>query len=115
MSLHRLLRKNNGDSVEARQVMPYEGNNGDSVEAGQAMPLGRVPASPAITDADNSKPRATISEDRAALIAPPVSFMAGEEQTSGSEVNHIIAGIRNKYFRERTGKLKQIQEVFNGL
>ena len=88
--------------------MPYEGNNGDSVEAGQAMPLGRVPASPAITDADNSKPRATISEDRAALIAPPASFMAGEEQTSGSE-------IRNKYFRERTGKLKQIQEVFNGL
>ena len=86
--------------------MPYEGNNGDSVEAGQAMPLGRVPASPAITNADNSKLRATISEDRAALIAPPASFMAGEEQTSGSEVNHIIAGIRNKYFRERTGKLK---------
>ena len=73
------------------------------------MPLGRVPASPAIINADNSKLRATISEDRAALIAPSASFMAGEEQTSGSEVNHIIAGIRIKYFRERTGKLKLIQ------
>ena len=49
--------------------------------------------------------------ERAALIAP-ASFMAGEEQASGSEVNHTIAGIRNKYFRERTGKLKQIQDRY---
>ena len=82
-----------------------------TVEAGQALPLARVPASPAITNADNSKLRATISEDRAALIAP-ASFMAGEEQASGSEVNHIIAGIRYKYFRERTSKLKQIQDRY---
>ena len=67
------------------------------------MPLGRFPASPAITNVDNSKLRARMSEDRAALIAPPASFMAGEEQISGSVVNHFIAGIRNKYFRERTG------------
>ena len=60
------------------------------------MPLGRVPASPALTNTDNSMLRATISEDRAALIAPPASFMAAEEQISGSEDNHIIAGIKNK-------------------
>ena len=61
-------------------------NNGDSVEAGQAMPLGRVPASPAITNADNTKLRATISEDSSSLTAP-ASFMAGEEQPSGPEIN----------------------------
>ena len=74
--------------------------------------MGRVPASPAITNADNTKLRATISEDSASLTAP-ASFMAGEDQTSGPEVNHTIAGIRNKYFRERTGKLKQIQDRYS--
>ena len=70
------------------------------------MPLERAPASPALTNLDNSKLRATISQDRAALIAP-ASFMAGEEQASGSEINHIIAGIRNKYFRERPANLNR--------
>ena len=45
-------------------------NNGDSVEAGQVMPFGRVPASPAMTNADNTKLRATISKDSASLTAP---------------------------------------------
>ena len=76
------------------------------------MPLGRAPASPAITNADNAKLRATILEDSASLTAL-ASFMAGEEQISGPEVNHTIAGIRNKYFRERTGKLKQIQDRYS--
>ena len=38
--------------------------------------------------------------------------MAGEEEASGPEVNHITAGIRNEYFRERTGKLKEIQDQY---
>ena len=96
-------------------------NNGDSVEAGQVMSLGRVTASPAMTNADNTKLRATISEDSASSTAPASSsvsnFMAGEEQTSVPEVNHIIAGIRNKKSRERTGRQTQTdtEPVFNGL
>ena len=77
-----------------------KGNNGDSVEAGQVMSFGRVTALPAMTNADNTKLRATISEYSVSLTARASSsvsnLMAGEEQTSVPEVNHIIAGIRNK-------------------
>ena len=85
------------------------------------MPLGRVPASPAITNADNTKLRAMISENSASFTAPASSsvfdFMAGEEQTSAPEVNHIIAEIRNKFFRERTSTQTQTETgpVLHGL
>ena len=76
-------------SLFVTQGHPVTENNGDSVEASQVMPLGRVPASSARTNADNAKLRATISADSALLTA----------QASDPEVNHIIAGISNKFCR----------------
>ena len=91
-------------------------SNDDSVEAGRTKSLGRVPpASSARTTAETTGLKGLISEDMASLTAPASSplfdFMAGQEPTSGPEVNKNIAGIINKFTRETVPEdsLKQIE------
>ena len=92
--------------------------NDDSVEASRTKSLGRVPASPARTIAENTGLRAPTSEDRASLTAPASSplfdFMAGQKPTSGPEVNENIAGIINKFTRETVpeDRLKQMEDRY---